>query len=232
MHPLFLPVFCVTGKHQTDRMACFGGLVSQGPPGFLTTSFFGFHGAEQRARTYQASTTPVHEVVLLIMTSCDPNSRRVIYPHLTKQWRGCPVVGDKEYGDFAANERVSRRSHNRIVAKRPLLHSMSLEFVHPITKKAMTFRSAMPNDMWDVASHILRSGTSAQRREFKNLQELRLMTPDEEAAAEARAVQNQRRATSADRAGRFRKGQGPGKNLGAQAAAAAVSSLGLKTKPP
>lgn len=141
-------------------------------------------------------------------------------------------MGDKEYGDFAANERVSRRSHNRIVATRPLLHSMSLEFVHPITKKTMAFRSAMPDDMWEVASNILKSGTSAQRREFKDLQELRIMTPDEEAAAEARAVQSRRRATSADRVGKSRKGQGPRKELGAQAAAAAVSALGLKTKPP
>lgn len=86
----------------------------------------------------------------------------------------CPLVGDKEYGDVEANARLARRGAHRVVTDRPLLHSMSLEFEHPFTKKRMVFRSPMPDDMWEVASDILRSsGTREQKKEFHELQAVR-----------------------------------------------------------
>lgn len=82
-------------------------------------------------------------------------------------------MGDKEYGDWEANDRVSRRNAFRVDARRPLLHSMTLEFTHPFTNKPMSFRAPMPFDMWETAEKILRSsGTQDQRQEFAELQEL------------------------------------------------------------
>lgn len=57
---------------------------------------------------------------------------------------------------------------------------MSLEFVHPFTKKFMTFRAPLPDDMWGTADKILRAaGTPDQRHEFKELQDIRSAFPDE-----------------------------------------------------
>ena len=91
---------------------------------------------------------------------------------LREQWKRCPVLGDKDYGDSEANQRVSRRGSFRVDPGRPLVHSMSLEFTHPFTDKRMSFRAPMPSDMWHPAGVILRaSGTPEQRREFAELQE-------------------------------------------------------------
>lgn len=87
---------------------------------------------------------------------------------------GCPLVGDKEYGDVEANRRLARRNAHRVMTDRPLLHSMSLEFEHPFTEEFVVFKSPMPEDMWRVAADILHSsGTREQREEFRELQNLR-----------------------------------------------------------
>lgn len=88
------------------------------------------------------------------------------------QWKRCPVVGDKDYGDSEANQRITRRGNFRVNSDRQLLHSISLEFTHPFTDKRMFFQAPMPTDMWETAEAILRaSGTPQQRQEFNELQE-------------------------------------------------------------
>ncbi|CAM9364545.1 unnamed protein product [Choristocarpus tenellus] len=87
------------------------------------------------------------------------------------KFKGYPIVGDRVYGDPELNARVARRSVSRIDVKRPLLHAATLEFRHPYTKNFLSLKAPMPEDMWDVASRILRaSGTPAQIRKFKDLQ--------------------------------------------------------------
>ncbi|CAM9557484.1 unnamed protein product, partial [Hapterophycus canaliculatus] len=98
------------------------------------------------------------------------------------KWIGCPIVGDREYGDPEANMKAARRMANRVEAERPLLHSVSLEFVHPFTNKLMSFKAPMPADMWETAEKILRvSGTREQQEGFGQLQELRQSQADEAA---------------------------------------------------
>lgn len=81
----------------------------------------------------------------------------------------------------------------------------------------------MPDDMWEPASHILRvSGTPQQKEEFEKLQQLRLVTPGDEAAAEAKVVQNGRRAAAGARVKKLSRGQGKGGSAAARAASAAV----------
>lgn len=78
---------------------------------------------------------------------------------------------------------MSRRNAYRVDARRPLLHSVSLEFTHPFTNKPMCFRAPMPHDMWEVAQNILRaSGTPEQRQHFGELQELHQSYAEEERA--------------------------------------------------
>jgi len=54
---------------------------------------------------------------------------------------GCPVVGDKLYGDAAKDRRL------RIRPKRHLLHAVELSFLHPRTGKRVTFAAPPPDDL-------------------------------------------------------------------------------------
>ena len=54
---------------------------------------------------------------------------------------GCPVVGDRLYGD-AAKDR-----HLRVKPKRHLLHAVELSFLHPKSGKRVTFVAPPPSDL-------------------------------------------------------------------------------------
>jgi len=54
---------------------------------------------------------------------------------------GCPVVGDRTYGDAAKDRRLHVRP------KRQLLHAVELSFLHPRTKKRVTFAAPPPEDL-------------------------------------------------------------------------------------
>jgi len=54
---------------------------------------------------------------------------------------GCPVVGDRTYGDAAKDRRL------RVKPKRHLLHAVELSFLHPRTGKRVTFAAEPPSDI-------------------------------------------------------------------------------------
>jgi len=54
---------------------------------------------------------------------------------------GCPIVGDRLYGDAA------RDRHLRVKPKRHLLHAVELSFLHPRTHKRVTFAAPPPTDL-------------------------------------------------------------------------------------
>lgn len=54
---------------------------------------------------------------------------------------GCPIVGDRLYGDSAADCRL-RSKPNRL-----LLHAVELSFLHPITGHRVTFAAPPPPDL-------------------------------------------------------------------------------------
>ena len=54
---------------------------------------------------------------------------------------GCPVVGDRLYGDAAKDRRL------RLKPKRHLLHAVELSFLHPKTKRRVTFAAPPPGDL-------------------------------------------------------------------------------------
>ena len=54
---------------------------------------------------------------------------------------GCPVVGDRTYGDAAADRRL------RVKPKRHLLHAVELSFLHPRTHRRVTFAAPPPPDI-------------------------------------------------------------------------------------
>ena len=54
---------------------------------------------------------------------------------------GCPVVGDRLYGDAEKDRRL------RVKPKRHLLHAVELSFLHPKTGRRVTFAAPPPEDM-------------------------------------------------------------------------------------
>ena len=54
---------------------------------------------------------------------------------------GCPVVGDRVYGDAAKDRRL------RVKPKRHLLHAVELSFLHPKTGERLTFAAPPPEDL-------------------------------------------------------------------------------------
>ena len=135
------------------------------------------------------STCPNDIVCPKTSTSSTTSSTTTTTNNNQPQWIGCPIVGDKEYGDLEANQRVARRAASRVDARRPLLHSVSLEFTHPFTNTPMSFKAPMPADMWEAAQNILRvSGTREQQEAFGQLQELRQSQADEAAPVGGRGA--------------------------------------------
>ena len=54
---------------------------------------------------------------------------------------GCPVVGDRLYGDAAKDRRL------RVRPTRHLLHAVELSFLHPATGRRVTFSAPPPSDL-------------------------------------------------------------------------------------
>lgn len=54
---------------------------------------------------------------------------------------GCPIVGDPIYGDKVKDFRLKRRPC------RTLLHSTQISFIHPFTRKCVSFSSYPPEDI-------------------------------------------------------------------------------------
>lgn len=62
---------------------------------------------------------------------------------------GCPILGDRKYGDFEANRRWKN-------VRRPLLHALELAFPEGLTGpleelEGRTFRAPLPQDMGELA---------------------------------------------------------------------------------
>lgn len=113
---------------------------------------------------------------------------------------------------------MARRAASRVDARRPLLHSVSLEFTHPFTNTPMSFKAPMPSDMWEAAQNILRaSGTREQQEAFGQLQELRQSQADEAAPVGGRGAP---RLAGGGRGGRKKPGN---RSKGAKAAFEAVA---------
>ncbi len=60
---------------------------------------------------------------------------------------GHPLLGDPSYGRIRSEH---RELLNRLDFKRQALHAAELGFVHPISKKNLSFKSAVPSDMQEL----------------------------------------------------------------------------------
>lgn len=61
---------------------------------------------------------------------------------------GCPILGDKAYGNKKINSYMSR--HQGIT--RQMLHARVLSFTHPVTKKRLQVEAPYPEDFAKMMS--------------------------------------------------------------------------------
>ena len=80
-----------------------------------------------------------HNGLSLVEFKIDTGRLHQIRIHAAKL--GCPVVGDKTYGN------TQRDRHLRHRPRRQLLHAVELSFLHPTTGKRMTFSAPPPPDI-------------------------------------------------------------------------------------
>mgnify|MGYP001457802740 CR=1 FL=1 len=69
------------------------------------------------------------------------------------------VIGDKTYGGIPKTNKKQTSIEQKIISQckaftRQALHSKTLSFVHPISKKKMHFVSDLPNDMRELINSI------------------------------------------------------------------------------
>ncbi len=64
---------------------------------------------------------------------------------------GCPIIGDKAYGNKWENSHAKRN----LGIERQLLHAYSLSFIHPITKKPLTIEAPYMKDMEGFIKEIV-----------------------------------------------------------------------------
>ena len=80
-----------------------------------------------------------HGPLALVAFTIETGRMHQIRIHAAKL--GHPVVGDRTYGDAAADRRL------RVKPKRHLLHAVELSFLHPRTHRRVTFTAPPPADI-------------------------------------------------------------------------------------
>jgi 23S rRNA pseudouridine1911/1915/1917 synthase len=89
------------------------------------------------------STTPIYS---LLECRIETGRTHQIRVHLA--YIGCPILGDKAYGDKKINSYMSR--HQGIT--RQMLHARVLSFTHPVTKKRLSVEAPYPEDFAKLMS--------------------------------------------------------------------------------
>jgi 23S rRNA pseudouridine1911/1915/1917 synthase len=101
-------------------------------------------GRGKRAVTHYRLVRPLREAAL-VECSLETGRTHQVRVHMTSL--GHPMLGDPVYGRTRS---VHRELLNRLDFKRQALHAAELGFIHPISKQALSFKSALPSDMQEL----------------------------------------------------------------------------------
>ncbi len=78
-----------------------------------------------------------HIISKLILT---PKTGKIHQIRLHLEYIGLPILGDRQYGDWGINK-IFKETHN---INRVMLHAYTIEFIHPILNKPVSFRVSIP----------------------------------------------------------------------------------------
>jgi 23S rRNA pseudouridine1911/1915/1917 synthase len=98
--------------------------------------------------TRYALVRPLREAALL---ECRLETGRTHQVRVHMSSIGHPLVGDPVYGRTRS---AHRELLKRLAFERQALHAAELGFVHPVTRAALSFKSAVPSDMQELLSAL------------------------------------------------------------------------------
>lgn len=84
-------------------------------------------------------------VATLVKLKLETGRMHQIRVHMQAQ--GHPIWGDGRYGDFKFNKKIAKPPY---ALKRQFLHALSVTFPHPISRRTITIRAEMPDDLTHV----------------------------------------------------------------------------------
>ena len=96
-------------------------------------------GRERLSAVTHWETLGRHDGISLVEFKIDTGRMHQIRIHAAAL--GCPVVGDRTYGNAEKDRRMRRRP------ARQLLHAVELSFLHPVTHRRVTFAAPPPDDI-------------------------------------------------------------------------------------
>ena len=96
---------------------------------------------------------------LVSLISCKLETGRTHQIRVHMSSIGHSLIGDKIYGGVPKTNKKQTFIEQNIISQckifsRQALHSKTLSFVHPISKKKMHFDSDLPNDMKELINSI------------------------------------------------------------------------------
>lgn len=95
--------------------------------------------------------TPTDSMIQASLLECRIETGRThqIRVHLASI--GCPILGDRAYGD----SRINAYARRHLEVSRQLLHARQLTFEHPITKKRLMIETPYPSDFDSLLENYL-----------------------------------------------------------------------------
>ena len=82
------------------------------------------------------------------LVECSLQTGRTHQIRVHMSYIGCPVVGDRTYGDFSGLPAKLRQAADEL--GRQALHAATLSFIHPATKETLSFEAKLPNDFEEL----------------------------------------------------------------------------------
>jgi len=77
-----------------------------------------------------------------------PKTGRTHQIRVHAAWLGHPIVADDRYGNDEVNKTFKKRGYKRL-----FLHAEQLQFVHPVSGKALHFIAPLPDDLQTLLNH-------------------------------------------------------------------------------
>ena len=111
----------------------------------------------KRAVTYWTLLQTFSNLVSLVSCKLETGRTHQIRVHMSSI--GHSLIGDKTYGGVPKTNKKQTFIEQNIISQckifsRQALHSKTLSFIHPISKKRMYFDSDLPNDMKELINSI------------------------------------------------------------------------------
>jgi len=90
----------------------------------------------------------IKDIPKISFIECKLETGRTHQIRVHMAYKGCSLLGDQQYGKKNLKfKKINENFENKLkILNRQALHAKSLGFIHPVTKKFMSFESKLPQD--------------------------------------------------------------------------------------